>query len=141
MEGLIFLIDVGERLAAQKLDLDDEVSGFYSFPDEEFQYAVEQGRVELLGEIIKRTGAGLPLEHLVKHTGVEVKEKPRYYQGLTVYGKKRYVVAPQFCFVISYDPELSAMQEGLGSCRACRDAEANWYQNFAAPNRGFSGPD
>jgi hypothetical protein len=39
--------------------------------------------------IIKRTGAGIPLDHLVKKSGVEIKKKPRYYQGLTVYGKKR----------------------------------------------------
>ncbi|GAB1310959.1 Ankyrin repeat protein [Madurella fahalii] len=89
MQGLKFLISVGEHWSAQKLDPDDEVSGFYRFPDIEFQRAIELGRVELLGEIIKRTGAGLPLEHLVKHTGVELKEQPRYYQGLTVYGEKK----------------------------------------------------
>ncbi|KAK4239714.1 hypothetical protein C8A03DRAFT_32236 [Achaetomium macrosporum] len=89
MQGLKFLLDVYERWSTQKLDSDDEGSGFYSFPVAEFRLAVELGRVELLGEIIKRTGAGLPLEHLVKHTGVEMKVKPRYYQGLTVYGKKR----------------------------------------------------
>ncbi|KXX77462.1 Ankycorbin [Madurella mycetomatis] len=88
MQGLKFLIDVGEHWSAQKLDPDDEVSGFYQFPDSEFQNAIRLGRVELLGEIIRRTGAGLPLEHLVKHTGVELKEQPRYYQGLTVYGEK-----------------------------------------------------
>ncbi|KAL2022786.1 hypothetical protein VTK56DRAFT_4602 [Thermocarpiscus australiensis] len=89
MQGLRFLIDIGELLSMQKFDSDDDVSSFYAFPDREFKLAVELGRVELLGEIIKRTGAGLPLEHLVKDTGLELKEKPRYYQGLTVYGKKR----------------------------------------------------
>lgn len=91
MKGLKFLLGVGERLSAQRFDSDDEVSSFYSFPDRHFERAVELGRVELLGEIIKRTGGGLPLEHLVKDTGLELKEKPRFYQGLTVYGKKRYV--------------------------------------------------
>lgn len=89
MQGLKFLLDIGEHFSAQKLDSEDETSGFYAFADQEFKIAIELGRVELLGEIIKRTGAGLPLEHLVKDTGVELKVKPRYYQGLTVYGKKR----------------------------------------------------
>ncbi|KAK4105306.1 ankyrin [Parathielavia hyrcaniae] len=89
MQGLKFLLEVGERWGTQKLEPDDEVSGFSAFPDHAFKHAVELGRVEMLGEIIKRTGAGLPLEHLVKDSGVELKEKPRYYQGLTVYGKKR----------------------------------------------------
>lgn len=89
MEGLKFLIEVGERWTAQQYGPDDEVSGFYFFPDPAFTLAVELGRVELLGEIIQRTGAGLPLEHLVRDTGVELKVKPRYYQGLTVYGEKR----------------------------------------------------
>ncbi|KAK3906939.1 hypothetical protein C8A05DRAFT_40270 [Staphylotrichum tortipilum] len=89
MKGLKFLLDVCERWGTQKSDLDEEGSSFYTFPDKEFTRAVELGRVELLGEIIKRTGAGLPLEHLVKDTGVELQVKPRYYAGLTVYGKKR----------------------------------------------------
>jgi ankyrin repeat protein len=108
MRGLKFLLDVCERWSAQKLEPDDEVSGFYSFPDSVFNRAVELGRVELLGEIIKRTGAGLPLEHLVKDTGVELKVKPRYYQGLTVYGKKRYAPlnqAPLPHFVWIIDPQ------------------------------------
>ncbi|KAK3310531.1 uncharacterized protein B0T15DRAFT_481869 [Chaetomium strumarium] len=89
MQRLKFLLEVYERWSAQKLDSNEDRPRFYTFPDAEFRLAVELGRVELLGEIIKRTGAGLPLEHMVKHTGVEIKVKPRYYQGLTVYGKKR----------------------------------------------------
>lgn len=90
MKGLQFCLDVCEHWSAHQSDSEDEVSsGFYSFPDHEFKRAVELGRIEMLGEIIRRTGAGLPLEHLVKDTGVELKVKPQYYQGLTVYGKKR----------------------------------------------------
>lgn len=91
MQGLKFLIDIGEWLRAQKCDPDDEVSRIYTFPDDKyFHDAIRHGRVELLGEIIKRTGAWLPLKRLVENTGLELKTKPRYYQGLTVYGKKRY---------------------------------------------------
>lgn len=59
-----------------------------------FRYMVEAGRVDMLKEVIRRTGAGIPLDHLVKKTGVEMQEKPRYYPGLSVYGKKRYVGTP-----------------------------------------------
>ncbi|AEO54003.1 hypothetical protein MYCTH_2106779 [Thermothelomyces thermophilus ATCC 42464] len=58
---------------AQALDAEDEVSGFYSFPIDDFKVAIEGGYVKLFGEIIRRTGAGLPLESM----------------GSTVYGKKR----------------------------------------------------
>lgn len=91
MQGLKFLLDVYEHWSAQQLDPTDEVSGFFSFPDHLFELAIRKGHVELLGEIIRRTGAGLPLEHLVKDTGLELQARPEYYQGLTVYGKKRYV--------------------------------------------------
>lgn len=90
MQKLKFLLDVCERWSSQTTDPEDEASGFYTFPDDAFKRAVELGRLELLGEIIKRTGAGLPLEDLVKNSGLELVVKPRYYQGLTVYGKKRY---------------------------------------------------
>lgn len=53
---------------------------------------MNHGKTQMLALIIKRTGAGIPLDHLVKKSGVELKQKPRYYQGLTVYGKKRYVL-------------------------------------------------
>lgn len=91
VKGLKALLDLAEHHSAKKLDLDDEPSAFYAFPDNAFSKAVTLGRFECLIEIIKRTGAGLPLERLVQGSGIELKEKPRFYQGLTVYGKKRYV--------------------------------------------------
>jgi ankyrin repeat protein len=67
----------------------DDGNHFVVFPQSAFWGAVEQGRIGILAAMIKWAGAGLPLEALVKKTGVELEEKPRYYQGLTVYGKKR----------------------------------------------------
>ena len=102
MPRLKFLLDVCNHWSALKFDAEDEASGFYSFPDALFQLAVELGRVELLGEIIKRTGAGLPLERMVKDSGLELQVKPEYYQGLTVYGKKRYALAwTQYLFTFA----------------------------------------
>lgn len=89
LNGLKFLLDLAEHYSAQKIDPDDEVSTFYSFPNEAFHTAIKLGRTGILAEVIKRTGAGLPLENFVQESGIELKEKPRYYQGLTVYGKKR----------------------------------------------------
>ncbi|KAI1754123.1 ankyrin repeat protein [Xylaria castorea] len=85
-----FLLDMHTRFASnQPEDREDESSRFYTFPDVEFEHAIRMGRTSMLTEVIRRTGAGIPLEDLVKKSGTEMKVKPRYYQGLTVYGKKR----------------------------------------------------
>ncbi|KAK0729206.1 hypothetical protein B0T21DRAFT_394537 [Apiosordaria backusii] len=90
MQALKFVLGLAERFSSQKPDgTTEDKPGVYAFPDSVFKFAIKLGRTELLAEIIKRTGAGLPLENLVKNTGVEIAEKPTYYQGLTVYGKKR----------------------------------------------------
>ncbi|KAK8049555.1 hypothetical protein PG994_011285 [Apiospora phragmitis] len=68
---------------------DDETSRIYTFPEADFMNAIKLGRVDMLSGIIGRTGAGIPLEHLVKKSGVNMQVKPRYYQGLKVYGKKQ----------------------------------------------------
>ncbi|KAK3695330.1 hypothetical protein B0T22DRAFT_369114 [Podospora appendiculata] len=89
LEGLRFLLDVYEHFGAQMLESGGEAARFYTFQDHEFQKIIRTGSPEILAEIIRRTGAGLPLQHLVEDSGVELQEKPKYYQGLTVYGKKR----------------------------------------------------
>ena len=101
MRGLEVLLELAERHSSKKLELGDEPSSFYTFPDDAFTKAVQLGRIELLIEIIKRTGAGLPLEQLVQGSGIELKEKPRFYQGLTVYGKKRYVGNLSFSILLA----------------------------------------
>jgi ankyrin repeat protein len=87
---LQFLIDAGEDFTVRRKSIDDEpASKFYSFNQHDFLYAVQLGRVQLLKIIVKRTGAGIPLDDLVKKSGVEITKKPKYYQGLSVHGKKR----------------------------------------------------
>lgn len=84
------LLDLGEE---HSRTTDEEgatsTSRFFAFQQEDFRLAIEHGRTQHLAEIMKRTGAGIPLEELVKRSGVEIKEKPKYYQGLTVHGRKR----------------------------------------------------
>ncbi|KAI1119584.1 ankyrin repeat protein [Nemania sp. NC0429] len=85
-----FLLDMHTRFASSKpASEDDESDKFYTFPESEFELAIAAGRITILTEAIRRTGAGIPVEELVKKSGTEMKVKPRYYQGLTVYGKKR----------------------------------------------------
>ena len=87
---LQFLIKAGEEYTLRRGTSDDEpVSKFYSFDERDFHYAIQLGRVRLLKDIVKRTGAGIPLDDLVKKSGVEITKKPKYYQGLSVHGRKR----------------------------------------------------
>ncbi|KAI0199190.1 ankyrin repeat protein [Astrocystis sublimbata] len=86
-----FLLDTYTRLSSNMPERDDEEqpSKFFAFPRHHFEKAIQSGRTNMLAEVIRRFGAGIPLEDLVKKSGTEMKVKPRYYQGLTVYGKKR----------------------------------------------------
>lgn len=90
-DALKWLLDTAQNYSEPSTDSEDEHrdAKTFTFPVSDFTWAVSHGRVNLLRTIIKRTGAGLPLDHLIKKSGVEVKAKPRFYQGLTVYGKKR----------------------------------------------------
>lgn len=91
--GLKFLLELATVHSGQKLEGEEveEECNFktFTFPQDAFMAAVRGGKTQMLSLIIKKTGAGIPLDHLVKGSGGGFKEKPRYYQGLTVYGKKR----------------------------------------------------
>ncbi|CEI64211.1 hypothetical protein FVEN_g9050 [Fusarium venenatum] len=96
MTGLKFLLDLAQHYSSQKFEGDDGEDGEdddsptgFVFPQDGFRYAVDHGKTKMLALIIKQTGAGIPLDHLVKKSGVELNRRPRYYQGLTVYGRKR----------------------------------------------------
>ena len=87
MKLLKFILAVGSDLAAREED--KEATKIFTVSSSDFDFAVRLGRTEMIGEIIKSTGAAIPLQKLVKTSGVEIKEKPRYYQGLSVHGRKR----------------------------------------------------
>ncbi|KFY42964.1 hypothetical protein V494_02145 [Pseudogymnoascus sp. VKM F-4513 (FW-928)] len=54
-----------------------------------FDIAIKLGHTDILGEMIRQTGVGIPLDHLIESSGVKLpEEKPEYYQGLNVGGKK-----------------------------------------------------
>lgn len=70
-------------------NLEETVATFFALDRNDYEYALEVGRPGLFTEIVKRTGAGLPLDELVETYGIEMKGKSKYYQGLTVHGAKR----------------------------------------------------
>ncbi|KAL8650578.1 MAG: hypothetical protein Q9210_003740 [Variospora velana] len=58
------------------------------FLAEDLHFALERGYVEEMAEMIKISGVELPLDALIKKSGIAQAEKPRYYQGLSIGGKK-----------------------------------------------------
>lgn len=89
LELLTFLLDLGAEYTAQQVEDDPSSTRIFRTSEDDFQYAIKLGRTRMLAEMLKKTGAGVPLEDLVKQSGVKIKEKPRYYQGLSVHGRKR----------------------------------------------------
>jgi len=61
---------------------------FFGFHTPDFQFALEHGFIEELSEMIKITGAQLPLDALIEQSGIQDEKKPNYYQGLSIGGKK-----------------------------------------------------
>ncbi|KAF2023873.1 ankyrin [Setomelanomma holmii] len=89
-ELLQLLLAFGENYTVRKTEVvNGTPAKFFRFSEADFLYAIQLGRIQLLEDIIKRTGAGLPLDELIKKSGIEIVEKPKYYQGLSVHGKKR----------------------------------------------------
>lgn len=94
-KGLKYYHDLVVQFAGQNKDEDDEDNHFAEFPQWAFWLVLQRNQIEMLADMIQWAGAGLPLEQLVKTTGTELREKPKHYQGLTVYGKKRYEAVGQ----------------------------------------------
>jgi len=68
--------------------LSNTTSPFLGFDTSDFHFALEHGFIEELAEMIKFTGAELPLDTLIKQSGIQEEKKPKYYQGLSIGGKK-----------------------------------------------------
>ncbi|GFF78963.1 hypothetical protein IFM61392_10056 [Aspergillus lentulus] len=83
---LVFLLDLGRELSAKSGSSDQTI---FTVGQWDLTVAMQLGRVRCLAELIKRTGAGIQLDKLAEQSGVEIKEKPKYYQGLSIHGKKR----------------------------------------------------
>lgn len=81
---LEYLIQLGIEHSPRNEGAENAPNTFFEFPEPDFLFGVALGRISLISHIMKSTGAGIPLDRLVKKSGVEVKEKSKYYQGLTV---------------------------------------------------------
>jgi hypothetical protein len=80
MELLKYIIQIGaEQQALLAQEADDQKCYSVSIPV--FQSAIRLGRTALLAELIKSSGAGIPFNEIIQRTGIEIKTKPRYYQG------------------------------------------------------------
>lgn len=86
---LIFLLELGQALSNANVGDEGDSSRLYAVPSDNFKFAISLGHLQCLTELIRRTGAGLPLDGLAQDSGIEVKEKPKFYQGLSIHGKKR----------------------------------------------------
>lgn len=138
---LCFLIDLEERYL--KVNATEDSSTLSSLSQTNFTRAIHFGRINMLTEALRRTGAGLPLDHLVRASGVKIPENPKYYQGLSVYGKKRKDWAARGREVASHDttpehpPLLQAVFEGrIESVEwFLSDAPDRLYQEFAEQHK------
>ena len=77
-----FMIELGSEQQALLAEGDDDQKS-YTMGGNAFQTAIKLGRTDMLAYMIKTTGSGIPLNELIKKSGVELKTQPRYYQGLT----------------------------------------------------------
>jgi ankyrin repeat protein len=83
-----FIMQLGAEQQALLAEEEDDQK-CYTVNRSVFHKAIYLGRTIMLAEMIKSTGVGIPLNELIEKSGIEVKTKPKYYQGLSVGGKKR----------------------------------------------------
>ncbi|KLJ08785.1 hypothetical protein EMPG_15784 [Blastomyces silverae] len=62
---------------------------FITVGPEILNMCMKDGRTEMLGYLMSKTGLGFPFEALMKEAGIKAETEPKYYRGLSVYGKKR----------------------------------------------------
>ncbi len=142
MAMLQFLAEIGNSLTKTKTD--DEGLEIFTCSKSDFDFAVRLGRTEMIGYLVATTGACLPLQKLVDTSGVVIQEKPKYYQGLSVHGKKRKDWADRGrglaratvekdvppLLSITFEGNLESTEYFLG------DAPLRRYKEFAAANEG-----
>ena len=140
MKLLKFILTLGADQQARLAEEEDAQTS-YTVPTHVFLKAIELGRTAMLAEMIRLTGVGIPLNELIKTSGIELKTKPRYYQGLSVGGKKRadWAQAPGTEVKVIEEripPLLQAAH--VGSIESVEwfmsDAPMRRYKEFAARN-------
>ncbi|KZF21130.1 ankyrin repeat protein [Xylona heveae TC161] len=82
-----YILSIGNEFAA-RLAQEDEPH-LYEVGNDDFEAAVRLGAIGPLAEMIRISGAGLPLDSLSRRFGTQIKTQPKHYQGLSIYGRKR----------------------------------------------------
>ncbi|KAI5356788.1 Putative ankyrin repeat-containing domain superfamily [Septoria linicola] len=141
---LAFILSLGQQYTRSEVEDDDDgAKRYFTIDDADFLEAIKLDQPHLVAEIIKQTGAGIPLDQLVRKSGVDIAEKPKYYQGLSVYGKKRKDWADRGREQI-YQPTENNRPPFLEACHAnsletiewfLSDAPLRSYQEFARANK------
>ncbi|KAF7901931.1 uncharacterized protein EAF01_007229 [Botrytis porri] len=138
-----FLLDIASEQKALIAKHEDD-QRCYTLPYSFFNEALFRGRTIMIAEMIKYCGAGVPFGKLVSASGVELKTKPRYYEGLSIGGKKRkdWAQPPAHIQNINYfegqfPPLLEAAH--MGNIESVEwfmsDAPMRHYKEFAARNK------
>jgi ankyrin repeat protein len=84
---LSFILDVSQESAGRVEITGDQDSLYQHF---DFSRALLYGQPHMLAELIKRTAIGLSIDELaLEHGATDSTAAPKYYQGLSVHGKKR----------------------------------------------------
>lgn len=141
MEILKLIIELGAEQQALLAEEPDD-RRCYSMDVSVFDLAIKLGRTAMIAEMIESTGVGIPLNEFVQNSGVEEKSKPKYYQGLSVGGKKRadWAEAPSdYAHVGEYHNNPLLEAAFLGSIESVEwfmsDAPMRRYKEFAAKNK------
>ncbi|QKX64713.1 uncharacterized protein TRUGW13939_11889 [Talaromyces rugulosus] len=138
---LKFLLELGKQLSANSSH--DTDHSIYSIPEKTFLMAMRLSRLDCLKELIRRVGTGIPLDKLVERSGVVAKEKPIYYQGLSVHGEKRADWAAESRGVVITQPQdrhppllLAAYQGNLETVEwFLGTAPGRHYEEFVQTNK------
>ncbi|PYH47148.1 ankyrin repeat protein [Aspergillus saccharolyticus JOP 1030-1] len=83
---LRFLLKLGQELVEAGISAD---KGVFKVSSNATRLAIGKGHLDCLEELIRHTGANLPIETMLRSCGISNTEKSKYYQGLSIHGKKR----------------------------------------------------
>ncbi|RAL07027.1 ankyrin repeat protein [Aspergillus homomorphus CBS 101889] len=86
VELLRFLLKLGQEFVQVKTSGDAKI---YRVTNGVTQFAMRKGHTDCLEELLRNTGADLPIDIMLQSCGIDIKKKPKYYQGLSIHGKKR----------------------------------------------------
>ncbi|EEH09828.1 ankyrin repeat protein [Histoplasma capsulatum G186AR] len=68
---------------------DEDRHKFITIGSDILNMCLRDGCTQILGYLMSTTGLGFPFEALMKEAGVKPETEPKFYRGLSVYGKKR----------------------------------------------------